>query len=319
MSVPIVARIAPTALPPPSSPFGRTLTGRNAISDRSGSSSSSVRNCRNPPPMMASATSLSVAPCCEPIALSRVNSYCWVAKRRFRLILALRMLCGACTEPAICALSPSRRNWVFTNALARSTVELTPPTTDEPMLLSVRSPAANGLDGPAGVSARSGTGVGMLNSILVSVAVRVGRHAARQHPHRAVPVHEGVVDLQVEREAAAFETLDDVDLPRRAGQIEVIAVQPRDQDAEFAFVAWAGQCGAPDVVVEVEVVVDDPAVQGAVLQTWMGQLAVPRRDDLLPAGLVDESAQVIGRRTLGRRERQQPSRHAFSSSASRRR
>ena len=36
MSVPIAARIAPTALPPPSSPLGRTLTGRNATSDRSG-------------------------------------------------------------------------------------------------------------------------------------------------------------------------------------------------------------------------------------------------------------------------------------------
>ena len=97
------------------------------------------------------------------------------------------------------------------------------------------------------------------------------------------------MDLEVEREAPPFEALDDVDLPRRAGEVELIAVQPRDEDAEFALIARAGERGAADVVVEVEIVVGNPAVHGAVLQTWMGELAVPWRDDVLPACLVDES------------------------------
>ncbi|COW71363.1 Uncharacterised protein [Mycobacterium tuberculosis] len=50
-----------TALPPPSSSLGRTLTGKTTISDLLGSSPSSSRKRRKPPPMIANATSLIVA------------------------------------------------------------------------------------------------------------------------------------------------------------------------------------------------------------------------------------------------------------------
>ena len=170
----------------------------------------------------------------------------------------------------------------------------------------MRSPAVNGLAEPAvGVVSRA-DGRRHVEEHPGVLAARVGRQAAGQHPHNAVAVYQGVVDLEVEREAPPFEALDDVDLPRRAGEVELIAVQPRDEDAEFALIARAGERGAADVVVEVEIVVGNPAVHGAVLQTWMGELAVPWRDDVLPACLVDELAQVIGRRILRRGERQEP-------------
>ncbi|CFS34729.1 Uncharacterised protein [Mycobacterium tuberculosis] len=60
-SVPNVARMVATALPPPSSSLGRTLTGKTTISDLLGSSPSSSRKRRKPPPMIANATSLIVA------------------------------------------------------------------------------------------------------------------------------------------------------------------------------------------------------------------------------------------------------------------
>ncbi|COZ68863.1 Uncharacterised protein [Mycobacterium tuberculosis] len=33
------------------------------------------------------------------MAFSRSSGYCWVAKRRLRLMRVLSMQCGACTEP----------------------------------------------------------------------------------------------------------------------------------------------------------------------------------------------------------------------------
>ncbi len=61
-----------------------------------------------------------------------------------------------------------------------------------------------------------------------------------------------MVDLHVQREAPALEPLDDMDLPRRPGQVEVDRVQPGDQDAKLPLVTWTGQGRPPDIVIEVE-------------------------------------------------------------------
>ena len=136
--------------------------------------------------------------------------------------------------------------------------------------------------------------------------LRIGGQAAAQHPHRAVPVDQSVVDLHVQREAPAFEALDHMQFPRRPRQVEVVAVQPRHQHAEFAFVAGAGQRRPPHVVVEVEVLIGHPAVQRAELQPRIGELAIPRRHDFLAARLVDHLAQIVTGRVGGRGERQEP-------------
>ena len=62
---------------------------------------------------------------------------------------------------------------------------------------------------------------------------RVGGEAAGKQPHPAVTVDERVVHLDVHREPVALEPLDDVQLPQRPGQVERVAVQPRDEHAEL--------------------------------------------------------------------------------------
>ena len=111
--------------------------------------------------------------------------------------------------------------------------------------------------------------------------------------------------LGVEREPTTLEPLDDVELPRRPGEVELMAVQPRDQNAELALVARTGQRGATHVVVEVEVLVLDPRLERVAQQERVGQLHVPRSLDRFLARLVEDVAQV-GRSRVGRwRERHQ--------------
>ena len=64
--------------------------------------------------------------------------------------------------------------------------------------------------------------------------------------------------LEVHRDAPALEALDQMHLPRRAVEIDFVAVEARDEDAELALVARRGEGRAAHVVVEVEVLVLNP-------------------------------------------------------------
>ena len=89
------ARIAPTALPPPGSSFGRTFTGTIATSGLSGSASCSPRKRRRAAPQIASTTSFTVPPADAAMRFTRSIETCCVAKRRLREIRWLSTDFGA--------------------------------------------------------------------------------------------------------------------------------------------------------------------------------------------------------------------------------
>jgi hypothetical protein len=116
-----------------------------------------------------------------------------------------------------------------------------------------------------------------------------------------------VVHLEVEREAPVSEALDEVHLPRRPVEVDGVAVQARDQDAQLALPAGARQSRAAHVVLGVEVGVLHPGLQRAGQQLREAQLEVPRvRDGGVALDLVHQLHQEVLARTLGhRRELQQ--------------
>ena len=59
--------------------------------------------------------------------------------------------------------------------------------------------------------------------------IRVEAQRAQQHPDPADAVDQRVVHLHVDREAVALEALDQVHLPQRPVQVELVAVQARDE------------------------------------------------------------------------------------------
>ena len=134
---------------------------------------------------------------------------------------------------------------------------------------------------------------------------RVGRHAALEDLVAGVAVHQRVVDLHVDRESSVLEAFDEVQFPRWPGEVDILAVQPGDQDAQLAFVAGAGECRPPNVVVDVELVVDDPRLIGPTQHPRMGQLEVPRRNHFKAAGVLEHLAQITGGCIGRRRERHQ--------------
>ena len=110
-----------------------------------------------------------------------------------------------------------------------------------------------------------------------STLLGIGAQRAQDQPDAADAVDQRVVHLHVHREAVALEALDQVDLPERPVQVELVAVQSRDEDPELALAAGMGQGGVADVVVEIDVLdlahhrqpradqrpaVDDPQVPG---------------------------------------------------------
>ena len=68
-----------------------------------------------------------------------------------------------------------------------------------------------------------------------------------------------MVDLAVERDAAVGQALDDVQLPHRAMPIERRTVLGGDVAQQLADAARPRQHDAPDVMLEVELLVVDPA------------------------------------------------------------
>jgi hypothetical protein len=67
-----------------------------------------------------------------------------------------------------------------------------------------------------------------------------------------------VVHLRVHGEATVVQPLDDVQLPQRAVPVQQAGVQPRGQLQQITHASRRRQSGAPDVVVDVDVVVVGP-------------------------------------------------------------
>jgi hypothetical protein len=130
------------------------------------------------------------------------------------------------------------------------------------------------------------------------------REAPHEDAHAREPIDERVVDLEVDRDPPALEPFDEVHLPGGTVEVEWVAVEARDENAELALVAGRRQGGAAHVVLEVEGLVLDPALQRAREKVRVAELEVPRRvDRRLAPQFVHELPLEVARPVLGRRER----------------
>ena len=120
----------------------------------------------------------------------------------------------------------------------------------------IGSPASDGPPPPPPAPAR---GVcARRHGIGWSRDVGIGGEAPLQQPGGADAVHQGVVDLGVDREPVALQPLDEVALPQRPVVGQLGGVQPAHQRQQLADPAGLGQRGVPHVVLEVHLVVGDP-------------------------------------------------------------
>ena len=150
--------------------------------------------------------------------------------------------------------------------------------------------------------ARGPLALGEAEEERVLAVVGVLRQAALEQPHPGVAVDEGVVDLDVGREPVARQPLDDVQLPRGPAEVERVGVQPRHEHPELALAGRARQGGVAHVVVDVELVVDDPAVHRLAHQHAGLQPQVPRRLDRRGAQGVDEVGEELRAGVLRQRQ-----------------
>ena len=111
--------------------------------------------------------------------------------------------------------------------------------------------------------------------------VGVGRERAEDQAHPADAVDQRVVDLHVDREAVALEPLDQVNLPEGPVQVELVAVQAGDEDAELALSARVRQGRVADVVVEVDVALLAHERRLRAQERGLRQAQVPWRRDAL--------------------------------------
>ena len=137
--------------------------------------------------------------------------------------------------------------------------------------------------------------------------IGIGRQRAQDQAYPADAVDQRVVHLDVDREAVLLESLDQVQLPQWAVQVELVAVQPRDEDAELALATRFRQCRVAHVVVEIEVVVLPHERQPGADDGPFDQLQIPgTRDRVLGAHALELLAQVVGRRVGRIGELEQP-------------
>ena len=107
-------------------------------------------------------------------------------------------------------------------------------------------------------------GVGRLGLRHPCVAgLDLGGHGLEVEEHRGDvdsrdPVHERVVGLRDDREAAALDALDEPHLPERLGAVEALGEDAPDQLAQLVVRARLGQSRVTNVVVEVEARVVHP-------------------------------------------------------------
>src|SRR5271165_1059434 len=90
--------------------------------------------------------------------------------------------------------------------------------------------------------------------------LRAGRKiiSDAERRHAGDPVHRAVMNLDVDGEGAALEPLDERVLPQRPTAVERDGVQLRDQRPQLLHATGLRQGGVTDVVVEVDLVFDDP-------------------------------------------------------------
>ena len=125
---------------------------------------------------------------------------------------------------------------------------------------------------------------------------RIGRGGEDdgKRSHARAAVDAGVVHLDVNREAAALETLDHVVLPERSGAIEQDHVQSRNQGLELLARSRLWQGDVAEMIVEIEIVVVDPD-RMIELNRRQGQLALKERNEMKPAlEMVTEHRENIG-------------------------
>ena len=85
--------------------------------------------------------------------------------------------------------------------------------------------------------------------------VPTSRHRALQHAQPGESVYQRMMHLEVDSETVFLKALDYVVLPQRAIEVHRIAVQSRDQHAEFTLSARVRQRRVPHVVLQIEVIV----------------------------------------------------------------
>ena len=95
-------------------------------------------------------------------------------------------------------------------------------------------------------------------------------------------VHERVVRLADEREAAALDALDQPDLPQRLVAVELLGEHAARERAQLLLGAGRGQRGLAHVVAQVQVRVVDPA-RPALAERHEGELLAVARDEVEPA------------------------------------
>jgi hypothetical protein len=122
------------------------------------------------------------------------------------------------------------------------------------------------------------------------------------HQHAGLPVHRGVVDLEVVGHLAVVEAVDHGDAPQRAVAVEQLRMQPSDAVFELRLGSGARQGEALHVVVEIDLVVVDPDRVGE-LQRHRRQLAGEHRHQVQALGqlapkVVVEIALVAGRQRI---------------------
>ena len=131
------------------------------------------------------------------------------------------------------------------------------------------------------------------------------RHRPLQQLHATDTVYQRVVHFYEEGESVTLQALDQGAFPWRTTQIERLALQPPDQLTEFAFAARPGQRGVAHVVLQVDVVVDDPG-RYRVLGEGVLQAPVPRRGKLTVVAKVrHQAAHEVRGRADRQPERQQ--------------
>lgn len=130
---------------------------------------------------------------------------------------------------------------------------------------------------------------------------RIGRGSEydRKRSHACAAVDAGVVHLDVNREAAALQTLDHIILPKRSAAIEQDHVQSGHQGLKLLARSRLWQGDVAEMIFEIEIVVMSPD-RMVELDRRQGQLALEEGNEVKPAlemvAKRRENVSICGRR-----------------------
>src|SRR5215204_6578882 len=141
--------------------------------------------------------------------------------------------------------------------------------------------------------------------------LRLGRHGRQVEEdgcnvHAGNAVHERVVRLRDQREAAALQALHDPGLPERLRAVEPLGEDPPQELAQLVVAAGLGQSGVAHVIVEVETRVVHPERPTGVERRERQLLAVARHQ---PQACLEMGAELLARRWRPLKDRQRPHVH----------